>query len=73
MDTDTDYLTAIDVARMLGVREQTLALWRSTGRHSLPFVRVGGRVRYRRSDVDAWLTSRSGTSTSAITASLAAV
>ncbi|HHM4834383.1 TPA: helix-turn-helix domain-containing protein, partial [Pseudomonas aeruginosa] len=43
------------VAETLGVSLKTLAAWRSTGRHSLPFVRCGGRVRYSRTDLDTWL------------------
>ena len=45
-------------ADLLGIRPQTLAVWRMTGRHSLPFVRVGRAVRYRMSDLLAWLDSR---------------
>jgi len=36
----------------------TLAVWRSTGRYALPFLKVGRMVRYRRSDLDAWLDAR---------------
>ncbi|MDR2209603.1 MAG: helix-turn-helix domain-containing protein [Azoarcus sp.] len=34
---------------------KTLAIWRSSGRYSLPYVKVGRKVRYRRSDLIAWL------------------
>jgi len=36
----------------------TLSVWRSTGRYTIPFIKVGRRVRYRRADLDAWLESR---------------
>lgn len=45
-------------AAYLGVSDRTLATWRCTGRHSLPYVKVGGRVRYRRQDLEAWVSSR---------------
>lgn len=61
-------MTRAEAARMLRVEAQTLAVWASTGRHSLPFVRVGARAMYRVADVERWLADRSGTSTSAITA-----
>ncbi|WP_110651694.1 helix-turn-helix domain-containing protein [Salinicola peritrichatus] len=53
-----DLLTPEDAAQHLGVSAHTLATWRSTGRHALPYVKVGARVRYRRTDLDAWLNSR---------------
>ncbi|MCG7373259.1 helix-turn-helix domain-containing protein [Pseudomonas luteola] len=42
----------------LGVSVRTLATWRSTGRHTLPYAKVGRLVRYREQDVRAWLFSR---------------
>ncbi|MGN6529327.1 MAG: helix-turn-helix domain-containing protein [Burkholderiaceae bacterium] len=43
------------VAQWLGVPEGTLASWRSTGRVELPFLKLGGLIRYRRADVEAFL------------------
>jgi excisionase family DNA binding protein len=51
-------LSADDVADLLGVTSQTLAVWRSTGRYDLPFVKVGRLVRYRQADVDAFADRR---------------
>jgi excisionase family DNA binding protein len=51
-------LTAEDVADLLGVTPQTLAVWRSTGRYDLLFVKVGRLVRYRRTDVDSFAQRR---------------
>jgi excisionase family DNA binding protein len=45
-------------ALALKVKPQTLSVWRMTGRYGLPFVRVGRSIRYRKSDIDAWLASR---------------
>lgn len=43
------------VAKHLDVEESTLAAWRCTERPPLPFVRVGRLVRYRASDVSAFI------------------
>jgi excisionase family DNA binding protein len=45
-------------AEYLKISSQTLAVWRCTGRYALPFVKVGRNVRYRLSDLNAWLESR---------------
>lgn len=50
-----DTLTEDEAAAFIGFEPQTLAVWRSTGRHDLPFVRVGRSIRYRRADLEAWL------------------
>lgn len=51
-------LTATQVGEMLGVTPQTLAVWRSTGRYSLRYVKSGRLVRYREEDVLAFINSR---------------
>lgn len=45
-------------ASVLSIKPGTLSVWRSTGRYSIPFVKVGRSVRYRLSDLNAWLESR---------------
>lgn len=45
-------------AELLGVSPKTLAIWRSAGRYNLQFVKVGRLVRYRVSDIEAFLRSR---------------
>ncbi|MCL1860332.1 MAG: helix-turn-helix domain-containing protein [Proteobacteria bacterium] len=45
-------------AQILDVTVGTLSVWRSTGRYQLPFVKIGHKVRYRRSDLETWLASR---------------
>jgi excisionase family DNA binding protein len=59
----SDLLPPPEAAEYIGVREQTLAVWRSSGRYSLPFVRCGRLIRYRRADLDAWLAARTITHT----------
>ena len=54
-----ELLNEQQAAEYLTVSPGTLSVWRSTGRYSLPFVKVGRRVRYRLSDLDAWLEARS--------------
>ena len=41
-----------------GVKSQTLALWRCSGRYGIPFIRVGSKIRYRRADLDRFLAAR---------------
>jgi len=47
-----------EAAAYLGIAPETLEIWRCTGRHKIPYVKVGRRVRYRRSDLDNWMQSR---------------
>lgn len=54
----SDLLDEKQAADFLSVKPGTLAIWRCTGRWSLPFLRVGRAVRYRRSDLEAWLATR---------------
>ncbi|NLS92754.1 MAG: helix-turn-helix domain-containing protein [Planctomycetaceae bacterium] len=56
-------LSSAQAAELLGVRSQTLAVWRCSGRHGLPFLKVGNAVKYRQSDLEQWLAGRSFTST----------
>ena len=51
-------LDSTEAAEYLGLRPATLDVWRCTGRYELPFVRVGRRIRYKKSDLDLWLTRR---------------
>lgn len=55
---DSPLLDETDAAGLLGVKPSTLTTWRSTRRYSLPYVRVGRLIRYRRADLDAWLERR---------------
>lgn len=53
-----DLLERIEVAVLLGISVSTLEKWSSTRRDGPPFIKVGRLVRYRRSDVEQWLSSR---------------
>jgi excisionase family DNA binding protein len=52
-----ELVTEIEAARILGVQRQTLAIWR-LHRENLPFIKVGRLVRYRLSDIESWVSSR---------------
>ena len=58
-----ELLTRRQAARYLQIEPQTLAVWATAGRYGLPMIKVGRAVRYRRADLDAWLASRTRTST----------
>lgn len=57
-------LTEKTAAKLLGFSRRTLQGWRSDGGPGLPFVRISkGCVRYRRSDIEAWIEKQLRTST----------
>lgn len=51
----SELLTRREAAAYLGVSEQTLAIWKCTGRYSLPYVKIGRLVKYRKHDLDAFI------------------
>ena len=53
-----ELVTPAALAKELGVTEGTLAVWRCTGRYEIPYVKVGSRVRYPRSGIEAWKRKR---------------
>lgn len=54
-DQPHEYMTPQQVSDLLQVPLSMLAVWRSTGRVKLPFIKIGHAVRYRRSDLDRML------------------
>ena len=62
LDMDT-LLTTPEVAGRLGVAEITVRKWRVYGTGPR-FIRCGGSVRYRAADIEAWVSSRTVSSTS---------
>lgn len=52
-------LTPSQVAEGLGVKVHTLAVWRTTGRYDLQYVKTGTSVRYRPEDVESFIARRS--------------
>jgi len=58
MADQTELLSADQAAATIDVTSGTLSVWRSTGRYGIPFIKIGRKVRYRKSDLLAWLESR---------------
>ncbi|NVJ67467.1 MAG: helix-turn-helix domain-containing protein [Gammaproteobacteria bacterium] len=48
-------LTSEQVANLLQVKVQTLAKWRCNKSSSLRFIKIGGAIRYKRSDLDLFI------------------
>lgn len=51
----TRLLDPNEAAEALGVKVQTLAIWRSTKRYDLPFVKIGRSVKYRRESIEKFI------------------
>lgn len=46
-----EYVTVAEAATVLGVKVGTLAKWRSTGQHGLPYIKRGRVISYRLADL----------------------
>ncbi len=57
-ETNGYLLTRKEAAELLGVKEMTLASWKTTRRYNLPVVKVGRLVKYRYTDLMAFLERR---------------
>ena len=55
LQPQAELLTTEAAAAVLGVRPQTLALWRSVNRYDLAYLKIGRLVKYRRADLEAFL------------------
>ncbi len=58
MKSQNNLLTPTEVSEMLGITVETLNVRRATKRYHLPYVKAGRLVRYRLSDVLAFIESR---------------
>lgn len=54
-----------ELIQWLNVKESTIRKW--TCRKKIPYIKVGGAVRFRREDIQAWLDSRDMRNTDNIT------
>lgn len=52
-------LTRREAAEFLGTKEHTLAVWATTKRYPLPYIKVGSLVKYRLRDLEQFLELRS--------------
>jgi excisionase family DNA binding protein len=51
-------LTPAQAAALLGLAPGTLEVWRCTKEYPLNYYKIGGRVRYRREDIEAFVRAR---------------
>jgi excisionase family DNA binding protein len=58
IESSAELLDDKAAAALLDVSPGTLSVWRSTGRYKLPFLKIGRKVRYRRSALEAWMQAR---------------
>ena len=56
--TQTNLFGNDAAAAYLGVTPRTLEVWRCTKRHQILYIKVGRLVKYRQSDLDAWLAAQ---------------
>jgi hypothetical protein len=56
--TKPQLLDTHQAAEFLGLAPASLITWRSTQRYDLPFVKIGGCVRYDEADLLAFIESR---------------
>ena len=52
MNTDTILMTQAQAAQYLGTTVGTLNCWRHYGKNTIPYVRWGNHIRYRKADLD---------------------
>jgi len=55
-----------EAAHYLDIMPGTLSVWRCTGRYDLPYIKVGRRVKYRVSDILAFIESRTRSNTAGV-------
>ena len=53
MDEKKKLLTTDDVVTLYSMDKQTQKIYRE--KYSMPFMKLGKRIRYKTSDVDAWV------------------
>ncbi len=58
MNQESELKTEEFASEYLDVKRGTLQVWRCTKRYPLPYVKVGRLVRYRMSDLEAFLQAR---------------
>jgi len=52
-NTESVLMTVEQVAAYLGIKHRTI--YDKVQRETIPFTRVGGLLRFRKADIDAWL------------------
>lgn len=57
-NTENTLLTRTEAAAFLGISKGTLEVWACTKRYPLPYVKVGRLVKYRLTDLQAFIEAR---------------
>ena len=55
---NTEEVDPVVAAQIIGVKVNTLASWRCTKKETIPFYKIGSKVRYKISDLTAWKESK---------------
>lgn len=59
VDFPADRMDTAQAAAYLGLKNKgTLEVWRATRRYQLPYIKIAARIFYRKSDLDAFIESR---------------
>ena len=62
MANENELLTTKEAAEFLGIKENTLSIWRSQkgkdSRYYIPFIRIGRNIRYKKSDLIKFLSNQ---------------
>jgi excisionase family DNA binding protein len=51
----SELLSRSEAAAYLGIAKQTLAIWKCTKRHTVPYVKIGRLIKYRKVDLDKFI------------------
>ncbi len=61
MESYSKLISSYEAADFLGVTKETLAVWRSTKRYDLPYVKMGRSVKYKVEHLESFINSRTQT------------
>ena len=52
---DDKLLSNDEAAEYLGIKPNTLTIWRTTKRFEIPYIQIGRKIKYKKSDLDKFL------------------
>lgn len=52
------FLNTKEASDYLKIKTSTLAVWRTNKTYNIPYTKCGGKVLYKKSDLDDWLAQR---------------
>ena len=52
---DDTLLSNEEAAAYLGIKPNTLTIWRTTKRFEIPYIQIGRKIKYKKSDLDKFL------------------